>query len=95
MTVSTFWLWVIPAVVAAGLVLWIAWVYLAERRQHRGGHGRVPADRWLTGGLFRGDPRAVSSREEIPGPEQLPSARESAGAGELPPRPADRGERRD
>lgn len=94
MSGARYWLWVIPVVVAVTLAVWITWVYLAERRQDKPGPGGTPADRWLTGGIFRGDPREVNSRDELPGPDDLPSARQSAPEGELPPQPAVRGGRR-
>jgi len=94
MSGARYWLWVIPVVVAVVLAIWITWVYLAERRQATPVSGGTPHDRWLAGGIFRGDPREVNSRAEVPGPEELASAQQSAREGELPPRPASRGESR-
>lgn len=83
-------LWAVPVVAFVGIAVFIATVYLAEQAQQRGGRSISPGDRWLAGGVFRGDPRAVSSRDEVPGPEDLGPAQRSASDGELPPRPAGR-----
>jgi hypothetical protein len=88
-------LWAVPVVAFVGIAVFIATVYLAEQAQQRGGQrlgGRSisPGDRWLAGGVFRGDPRAMNSRDDVPGPEDLVPARRSAAHDELPPRPTGR-----
>ena len=82
-------LWAIPVVVFASLAAFIASVFIGERSRQRGDR-ITPRDRWLAGGVFRGDPRAGSSRDDVPGPGELRSAQQSGRDGELPPRPGDR-----
>lgn len=82
-------LWAVPVVAFAGVAVFVASVFLAERSQQRGTPSITPRDRWLAGGVFRGDSRAVSSREELPGPEELRSAQRYGPEEELPPRPGD------
>jgi len=90
MSGATYWQWGIPIAIMLSLAVFVASVFTAERSQENGGRSITPRDRWLAGGVFRGDPRAVSSRDEVPGPEELARAQQSAPEDELPRTPTDR-----
>lgn len=83
-------LWAIPVVVFACLAVFVGSVFFADHAQQRGDRAITPTDRWLAGGVFRGSPHAMNSREEIPPPGELPSAQQSSPEDELPRTPAQR-----
>ena len=89
MSGATYWQWGIPIAVLLVLAIFVGSVYLAERSKQRGDRGIAPRDRWLAGGLFRGDPRAMTSRDEVPGPDELRPAQEAGPEEALPPKPVD------
>jgi hypothetical protein len=90
MSGATYWQWGIPIAIMLSLAVFIASVFIAERSQERGARSITPRDRWLAGGIFRGDPRAVSSRDDVPGPEELRRGQQAAPETELPRTPAQR-----
>jgi hypothetical protein len=93
MSGATYWQWGIPIAIMLALAVFVASVFIAARSRQRGDRSITPRDRWLAGGIFRADPRAMNSRDEVPGPDELRPAQQSAGDGGLPPRPAERGEK--
>lgn len=90
MSGPTWSLWAIPVVVFVSLAVFVASVFYADHAQQRGDRAITPTDRWLAGGVFRGDPRAVNSRDEVPGPDELRSAQRQGPGDELPLVPAQR-----
>ena len=89
------WLVVGLVLIVLVVVAWPAGVLLSSRRRQYGGRGEAPKDRWLTGGLFRGDPRAVNRRDEVPGPDEIPEPAELGPDDALPPEPAEMARRRE
>jgi hypothetical protein len=60
---------VIPIVTVAIIAVWVTLVWHAGRRRpERHGPGREPS-RHVVGGTFRGDPRQVTPRRDVPPPE--------------------------
>jgi hypothetical protein len=88
--------WLVAGLVLIVIVVvgWPVVVLLSSRGRQHGGRGSGPRDRWLTGGMFRGDPRAVNRRDEVPGPEELPDPGELGPDDTLPPEPAETARRR-
>jgi hypothetical protein len=88
--------WLVVGLVLIVIVVigWPLVVVLSSRGRQHGGRGEAPKDRWLTGGMFRGDPRAVSRRDEVPGSEELPDPGELGPDDALPPEPAEMARRR-
>jgi hypothetical protein len=88
------WLVVGLAAIVIVVIAWPLAVLLSSRGRQYGGRGEAPKDRWLTGGMFRGDPRAVSRRDEVPGPDEIPDPGELGPHDALPPEPAEMARRR-
>jgi hypothetical protein len=65
----------IPIAAAVGLAVWLtAVLWHASRRPARHGPGREPQQH-VAGGIFRGDPRQLTPRGEVPPDGLAPDAR--------------------
>jgi hypothetical protein len=70
---------IIPIVTVVIIAMWITLVWRAGRRRpERHGPGHEPA-RHVAGGIFRGDPRQVTPRRDVPPPEASSSPDSHAG----------------
>jgi hypothetical protein len=65
MSGSTLGIVLIVIVAAAGLTVWLAAVFRAERHPEAGGRGGAPR-RKITGGIFRGATRQQMPRRDAP-----------------------------
>lgn len=84
------WLVVGLVLIVIAVIAWPAAVlFAASRGRQHGGRGEAPKDHWISGGMFRGDPRAVSRRDEVPAPSEIPDPDELGPDDVLPPEPAE------
>lgn len=93
MTTANPWFYGLLGVIVIIVIAWPAILIFHSRRPRPGGRGDTSKDRWSGGGMFRGDPRAASRRDEMPSPADLPSPGELGPGDALPPEPGEMAQR--